>query len=196
VTENATKWDARRAETTRRLRRRALELTRDRGFDGWTMDDLAESADVSRRTVFNYFDSKLDVVLGPDHQAAGPALDAFLAKQPTGNLVDDLVELASEMIQEKATDLDLVMLGRSVVLNDPELTGIVHRRFEDRSQQMGELILRREGEEYGAWRAQLAVRLLVTVFDTALTRIDLDEPRPFHDYLTDAVADARALFSD
>jgi hypothetical protein len=60
-----TRRDAKRSQTALRLQERALRLTLDRGFDGWTMDDLAEAADVSRRTVFNYFDSKADVVLGP-----------------------------------------------------------------------------------------------------------------------------------
>lgn len=195
VTEVATKWDARRVETTARLRRRALELTRDKGFDGWTMDDLAASAEVSRRTVFNYFDSKLDVVLGPDHEPPAAALEAFVAKQPTGGLVDDLAALASEVVQEKKTELDLVMLARSVVLRDPHLVALVHQRFDDKMGEFVDLIIQREGEAYGRARAELAVRLIVTVFDTALGRLDAAEPRPFDDYLADAVADARALFA-
>lgn len=186
--------EARRVETTHRLRRRALELTRDKGFDGWTMDDLAASAEVSRRTVFNYFDSKLDVVLGPDHEPPPEALEAFAAKQPTGDLVDDMTALAVEVIQEKQTELDLVMLARSVVLQEPHLVALVHARFEDKMADLVDLIIQREGESYGRARAELAVRLIVTVFDTALTRVDPAEPRPFDDYLADAVADARALF--
>lgn len=186
--------EARRVETTHRLRRRALELTRDKGFDGWTMDDLAASAEVSRRTVFNYFDSKLDVVLGPDHEPPPEALEAFVAKQPTGDLVDDMTALAVEVIQEKQTELDLVMLARSVVLQEPHLVALVHARFEDKMADLVDLIIQREGESYGRARAELAVRLIVTVFDTALTRVDPAEPRPFDDYLADAVADARALF--
>lgn len=182
-------------ETTHRLRRRALELTRDKGFDGWTMDDLAASAEVSRRTVFNYFDSKLDVVLGPDHEPPAEALAAFVAKRPTGDLVDDMAALAVEVIQEKQTELDLVMLARAVILTEPHLVALVHERFEAKMTDLVDLIIQREGEDYGRAQAELAVRLIVTVFDTALSRIDPAEPKPIDDHIADAVIDARRLFA-
>ena len=81
-------------ETTRRLEWCALELTRDKGFDGWTMDDLAAAAEVSRRTVFNYFDGKADLVLGPMHETSDETAAAFVAGGPTGRLFDDLLHFA------------------------------------------------------------------------------------------------------
>jgi AcrR family transcriptional regulator len=42
----------------------ALELFADRGFDATTMDDIARTAGVSRRTVFRYFPSKNELVWG------------------------------------------------------------------------------------------------------------------------------------
>lgn len=191
----ATKWDARRVATTRRLRRCALELTRDKGFAGWTMDDLAAVAEVSRRTVFNYFDSKIDLVLGPEHRPSEESLAAFVAGRPTGDLVDDMAVVAAETVQEKGSELDLIMLTRAVVLADPHLVALVHERFECNLSELVDIILQREGADYGRARAELAVRLLLTVFDTALLRIDPAEPRPFTDYLADATADARALFA-
>ena len=196
MTESATKWDARRIETTRRLRRCALELTRDKGLDGWTMDDLAEAADVSRRTVFNYFDTKVAVVLGPDHEIAPELEESFVAGGPTGRLVADIVELAADAMQDQTVDLDLTRLGRSVVLGDPQLLGIVHERFEAHLDQAVDLILRREGEAYGAARAQLLVRLIATIFDTALARLDPADPRSLADSLTETVADAVAVLTD
>lgn len=196
MSEAPSKWDARRAETTRRLRRCALELTRDKGFDGWTMDDLAEVAAVSRRTVFNYFDSKVAVVLGPDHDIAPELLDAFVAGGPTGSLIADIVELATYAMQDHTADLDLVQLGRSVVLGDPQLLGMVHQRFEARMEESVGLILAREGAEYGAERAQLLVRLIATIFDSAVTRLDPDDPRSLDATLTEAVADAVAVLTD
>ncbi|NYJ03671.1 AcrR family transcriptional regulator [Nocardioides thalensis] len=195
MTETVHRREARRVETTHRLRRRALELTRDKGFDGWTMDDLAASAEVSRRTVFNYFDSKLDVVLGPDHEPPAEALAAFVAKRPTGDLVDDMAALAVEVIQEKQTELDLVMLARAVILTEPHLVALVHERFEAKMTDLVDLIIQREGEDYGRAQAELAVRLIVTVFDTALSRIDPAEPKPIDDHIADAVIDARRLFA-
>ncbi len=56
-------------ERKRRRTRRALEdsataLVLDRGYQQVTIDDICAAADVSRRTFFNYFDSKDHVVFG------------------------------------------------------------------------------------------------------------------------------------
>jgi len=195
MSEPVTKWEARRVETTRRLEWCALELTRDKGFDGWTMDDLAAAADVSRRTVFNYFDSKADVVLGPEHETPDETVAAFVAGGPTGRLFDDLVHIGIQTMQEKGADLELVHLRRNVVCQDPRVIGIAHERFQLIIEDAIDLIRQREGEEYDADRARLLIRLLVTVFDSVIERTAPDPSRPLTDLLTDAVAEARAVLN-
>lgn len=196
MTETRTKWEERRVETTRRLERCALELTRDKGFDGWTMDDLATAAEVSRRTVFNYFDSKADVVLGPDHDLPDETVAAFVAGGPTGRLFDDLVHIAGEALQEKGADLELVRLRRSVICKDPRVIGIAHERFQIIIEDAVDLILQREGKEYGVQRARLLVQLLITIVDSVVERSDIDLARPYAELLADAVRDARAVLND
>ena len=193
MTAAATKWEARRVETTRRLEWCALELTRDKGFDGWTMDDLATEAEVSRRTVFNYFDSKADLVLGPMHETSDETAAAFVAGAPTGRLFDDLLHFAMLAVSEKGADLELARLRRTVAVNDARVVAIAHERFESVVGDAIELILEREGAAYGAPRARLLVQLLVNIFDSAVQRSELDLGRPFPDLITDAVRDVRAV---
>ena len=195
MTQGATKWDARRRETTRRLERCALELTRERGFDGWTMDDLAGAAEVSRRTVFNYFDGKADVVLGPEHELPDETVAAFVAGGPTGRLFDDLVHIAAEALEEKGADLELVQLRRSIITSDPRVMAIAHERFEAITDEAIELVLEREGDGYGASRARLLIQLLITIVDSVLDRSDEELALPLPDLLDAAVADARAVLN-
>src|SRR5689334_10681167 len=54
---------ARRAQTERALRSAALDLAEERGFDGFTVDEVAARAGVSPRTFFNYFPTKEAAVL-------------------------------------------------------------------------------------------------------------------------------------
>ena len=55
---------ATQAQRTRAaIRAAALTLTRERGYAAMTVDDVAALAGVSRRTVFNHFSSKADLLV-------------------------------------------------------------------------------------------------------------------------------------
>jgi AcrR family transcriptional regulator len=70
-----------RKRTAADLEDAALALFCDKGFDGVTIDDIAASADVSRRTFFRYFASKEDVILS-DHPKRLDELQAALNRRP------------------------------------------------------------------------------------------------------------------
>src|SRR5918997_4592487 len=55
----------------------AMRLFAEQGFAGTTIDDIAAAADVSRATVFSYFPTKEDIVIG-DAPLAVEALAAAL----------------------------------------------------------------------------------------------------------------------
>lgn len=77
--------ERRRRETWRALRREALRLVGERGFEAVSIDEIAAAAGVAKRTFFNYFTSKAAVLLDPDPQepaAWQTLLDARPAGQP------------------------------------------------------------------------------------------------------------------
>lgn len=188
--------EARKRDTELRIHRCALLLTDERGLDGWTMDDLAEAADVSRRTLFNYFPGKVDAVLGGTPQLPEPALATFEAGGPTGLLVDDLGALAAAILEEKHFDPELVALGRRTLHQQPRLLVVAHERFELVMQELVDHILRREGRGFGEARARLLVRLLVAVFDDALHRLpDAPSGRRVAELFDDNVRLARELLA-
>jgi AcrR family transcriptional regulator len=55
--------ERKKRETRRRIVEGAVALFATRGYDATTMDDIADAADVSRATVFNFFPRKADLVL-------------------------------------------------------------------------------------------------------------------------------------
>ncbi|HEY0952755.1 helix-turn-helix domain-containing protein [Nocardioides sp.] len=187
--------ELKRLETAHRIRDCALVLTDDRGLDGWTMDDLAEAADVSRRTLFNYYPGKVDAVLGATPELPEEVVDAFRAGGPHGDLLDDLAELARVALTVKRPEREEVELGRRVLRTEPRLFGAAHQRFEAVTDEFAELVLEREGAGADPDRAKLLLRLLLAVLDHSLgVFVDDHRDRSLVDVFDEQVGLARDLF--
>jgi AcrR family transcriptional regulator len=140
------------------------------------MDELALEAEVSRRTLFNYFPGKVDAVLGPVPEPPAGALDLFRSGGPRGDLVEDLVELVNAMLAEEELDREDVTRHRRVLLADGKLLAATHERMVRLSEQIVEATIDREGPDFRRRRARVAVALLAALFDTALEEF-LTDPR-------------------
>jgi AcrR family transcriptional regulator len=73
--------DRKKDETRQALRAAAHRLFAEKGFSRTTIDDIADAADVSRRTFFRYFDSK-DDLLRVDVADLLPVMQAALSARP------------------------------------------------------------------------------------------------------------------
>ena len=58
--------DRKRQQTMRRIQRTALDLFDERGFDGVTIEQIAEAAEVSPSTVYRYFGTKESLIIDDD----------------------------------------------------------------------------------------------------------------------------------
>jgi AcrR family transcriptional regulator len=68
--------------TRRLLRRTALNLVAEHGLANVTVEDIAEAADVSPRTFFNYFPSKEAALFGGDPDRAATLRDRIANEAP------------------------------------------------------------------------------------------------------------------
>lgn len=197
VRESATldRWAIHRRETSRRINACALRLTEAQGLDGFSMDELADAAGVSRRTLFNYFPGKDAAVLG-DPLALDPALtDRFVAGGPDGHLVDDLIALVEPVLSNEEINPDDVARFRRVLAAEPRLVAQAHQRFETVGAEVLELIAAREGDAHDATRARAVIHVLAALFDLAITEFVEDPQREFPELFHDVVTKARTAFA-
>lgn len=197
VTKSASVRARRRNETEHRITVCALRLTDELGLDGFTMDELAAAADVSRRTLFNYFPGKVDAVLGNPPDLSPAVVTTFVDGGPHGHVVDDLGELAATLLDSRVLSHDEMDLARRVVCASPRLMVAVHERFEQITGEFVEVILAREGQDFGADRARLLLRLLVAILDGCMTAAaeGRDPDVPLADVFTETLRTARDLLS-
>lgn len=195
MTQSATPGSARRQAAARRITLCAQRLTDERGLDGFTMEDLAVAAGVSRRTLFNYFPGKVDAVLGGIPDLDVDLLAQFRSGGPHGDLMTDLAVLADALLAGGEFDRTGVEIGRRV-MRIPKLLAAAHERFECYSDRFVEEIRVREGSSFDPGRARILIRVLVALFDVALDDFLSDpEERPLHVLYARNLRTARTLFA-
>ena len=82
-------------------------LTAERGLAGFTIEEVCDEVDVSRRTFFNYFACKEDAVIGENSDNEFELLaDAFLAGTPGdwSRVLQDLIAFAITHIESGDMD--------------------------------------------------------------------------------------------
>ena len=184
----------RRAATLHRIVVAAQELAIERGYPDFTLADLAERAEVSRRTLFNYVDGKERAVLGPM-----PALDAdqlltFSAGGPTGNLIRDLVELLIATLTTADTQVADLRRFQQVILRNPALLGTVQQDVEALATQACDHAAARPGET--PERARLAIAVVLSLFHTSAEHsVTTNDGRSIADHLREQVIVLTDLFS-
>lgn len=181
----------------------ARRLTAERGLAGFTIEELCESAGISRRTFFNYFSSKEEAVLGlPTRLDEGSIIERFLdnprrASGPDWTvLVDDLAELTVDrwdvLNLSRASVVDLIAALR----REPRLITGMHEINHHRERADIELVERREGLTAGHPVATSAV-LVVGVLARASAEEFLreDNTDDFRTILARRIAATREAFS-
>jgi AcrR family transcriptional regulator len=123
-------------------------LTADRGLAGFTIEEVCDEVDVSRRTFFNYFASKEDAVIGtnPADESRAFAAD-FLAGGPTGwpGVLDEIIGLTIAHFESGHVDASAHADLMAALEREPRLLVRFMGINRDNERVLGALIAQREG---------------------------------------------------
>ena len=112
--------ERKRRETHSRIQEAARALFVARGYDGTTLEEIADAANLSRRTLFHYFSSKDDILMSMAG-GMGDALVQGLEAQPPGNsplatMMDAMKDIAAAQPHDELLIFDKVMRSSEAVI--------------------------------------------------------------------------------
>lgn len=183
----------RRQSTLRRITVAAQELAIDRGYDGFTLDDLAAAVGVSRRTLFNHVSGKEEAVVGVRPDFDPVLVERFRAGGPTGDLFDDLLHLIVELLDREGASREDAGRFHRLLETNPQLTQRVHRELERVCTEAVEMASDRPGEG-DRQRAGVVVVVLGALVAHAMNEyLRADDSVTLVDHLRTAARTARQL---
>lgn len=153
--------ERKRRQTRERIEKAAMKLFLERGFDGTTIEDITEAADVSKRSFFDYFPSKEEVVFAWQDSFADD-LAAAVAARPSGEPVVKVVEeaLISATIAAAADPQSLAIAA--LIRDTPTLCARDQLKYARLEQKLTEALSARAGEgEEEKFRMRLLAAIVV-----------------------------------
>lgn len=166
--------DDRRRELRDRIATVALDLVLERGLDDVTVDEIARAANVSRRTFFNYFPSKVAACIPDTLPATRQDVEQFLTdrSEPT---MSALVRLLWHQVAEArrhSRDFDRF---HDMWRREPGIRTEVHAILAHTEVQLARLVARREGRDPGSVEAATVAAAAIAILRVAVERWRTDE---------------------
>ena len=186
------RWDP---DAEDRLRRAAVDLYLERGFENVSVAEISQRAGLTRRTFFRYFADKREVLFAGADQLPIALAAAARAADP------DLAPLEVALSTLRTVGIAVVELvehehsraRRAVIRSSPQLQERERTKLAACTSALAEALAERGTAPD---TAALVSRIAVAVFDTAFTRwVDRDRQAAFTDHFDHAVCELTARFS-
>jgi AcrR family transcriptional regulator len=140
--------------TRRLLRRTALALVAERGSANVTVEDIAEAAEVSPRTFFNYFPSKEAALFGSNPARGTDLRERIVHESPGASALDALREIMIAGAEAVAEDLEELggdpaewLRRMKAVRSDPHLRAAHAAQMAERERTITEALAQRLGTD-------------------------------------------------
>ncbi|KAA8888670.1 TetR family transcriptional regulator [Nocardia colli] len=165
------------------------------GLDATTVEDIAKVVGVSPRTFFNYYDTKLDAIVGPIEEIGTPAARAeFVAGGPSGMLMSDLTWLFASALEPEDEVREAISLIIELVKEEPRVFAAFMAAGAQQEAIVGELLSARAGEPVAREFAALAAGVMTNITTRAAMSATADTSRSLTAAMQDHCAMAARMF--
>jgi len=145
----------------------ARSLFTERGFDAVTVDEVAREADVSRKTVFNYFPTKEDLVYWRLETFESELLTAIDERAPgesiTGAFGRFVLERRGLLAQQDSGAVERLAALTRMIVESPALLARERQIFERYTASLAKLIAEQTRARPGAVEPWVAANALMGV---------------------------------
>ncbi|MEV2219973.1 helix-turn-helix domain-containing protein [Nocardia vinacea] len=142
----------------------ARRLAVEHGLDATTVEDIARAVGVSPRTFFNYYETKMDAVVGPVGEIGTPELrERFIAGGPSGVLMDDLTWLFAHGFESESEVREGIALVTEIIKTEPRVLAAFVASGARLQSVISDLLSARQGGAVSPEFAGLAAGFMTTI---------------------------------
>jgi AcrR family transcriptional regulator len=168
--------ERKKRETREAITRAAWKLFARRGFDAVTVADIARAANVSEKTVFNYFPTKEDLVFGAGMQRTAALIEAVRARPPGALIVEPFRRWTMDYLDRVEHDpVDALTAIPRLVMRSDQLRARLFVGWEQEAALLGPVIAKEVGESDDSLLPLVVARTLAwthrVIFRAAFTRL-------------------------
>ncbi|NTJ64734.1 TetR family transcriptional regulator [Agrobacterium rhizogenes] len=155
--------ERKRRQTRERIESAALRLFLERGFDATTIEDITEAADVSKRSFFDYFPSKEEVVAAWQDGFARELIGAVAAQREDASIVEVIESAVNSALRTAIADPQSLALA-ALIHNTPTLQARDQLKYAKLEKKLADaLFARGSGSQEERLRLGMLAAAVVTM---------------------------------
>jgi AcrR family transcriptional regulator len=159
--------ERKKQKTKASIQREALRLFKRHGYDETTIEDIAEAAEISPSTFFNYFPTKEDVVIYDEYD---PQVFAALTEHVEGeSLTQSLKRVIGTLGGVFESDRDDIYERAKLSLEVPELRARIWEELERARDLFANVLAGRTGRETSDFEIRvISMALVAAAFEASM----------------------------
>lgn len=158
--------ERKKQKTRESIQRAALRLFLKQGYEETTVEDIAEAAEISASTFFNYFPTKEDVVLYDIYDPV--AIEMILNRpkdEPLNTVARRVLEAMDELFER---DKEMMLQRAKLVMDVPELRGRMWDELERTLGVFARALAERTRRSVDDFELRVTTRILVAAIYEAV----------------------------